>query len=337
MKYTIVDKIAHIRFMCKKILPAVYDESLSYMEGLAKLTFKLNETITSVNALNDNVSVLNDSVVEIDQRVTTMENTLDNFLSEIEKEFEELTEKYDAEIDAKLAQVDEELEDVDRRVTALERSIDAKFAEFEARINETIRELTILVNSEINLIRKLYSSFEEEMKIYVQEKIDEALSQIPDLTNIYVIDPTTGELAKVQTAIHNVFHFNLVNALTIDEYNEIGMTINQWKSVMVKSVPRGMTIREWLHDAKKILLEQISHAKAKLFAYPHTFVYGYLSGNLVWHDENVDLNQQLIQTAGCYSCSELNTMAFTCDEINAFNITCSDYVMYANSIMVRSA
>lgn len=41
--------ITDIRFWCQKILPAVYDDSLSYYELLAKLVAKLNEVIEVAN------------------------------------------------------------------------------------------------------------------------------------------------------------------------------------------------------------------------------------------------------------------------------------------------
>lgn len=37
----------------QKVLPAVYDDSLSYYELLAKIQQKLNETITNINNLNE--------------------------------------------------------------------------------------------------------------------------------------------------------------------------------------------------------------------------------------------------------------------------------------------
>lgn len=335
MAYLDVAKLTHIRFMCHKVMPAVYDESLSYLEGLAKLTFKLNETIDNVNALDDNVEYLNDVVIDVDARVTTMEHTLDTFLTEIEKEFAELMVEFNKEIDDKLAEVDAEMAEIDERVSAIEDSLDAKFAEFEAKVNALIRDLTNLVNAELKIIRDMYTLFEAEMKAYVEEEIQKALEQIPDLTNIYVIDPSTGKLSKVQDAINNIFDFNLCNAFTIDEINELGMTINQMNSIMVKSIPRGLTVKEWLHDAKKILLTQVEPNNAEKFAYPHTFVFDYLRGIKVWHDKNADLNNQLISVAGCYSCDELNELAFTCDEVNAFNITCADYNLKGNMIMVR--
>lgn len=336
MGYTIVDKIAKVRLLCKKVLPAVYDESLSYLEGLSKLTHKLNETIESVNALNDNVDALNDSVTDLNTRVEAVENSVGTFIQQMTEAFEELTKEYDAKIDAKLAEVDVKLDDVDERVTALEIGLDEKFAVFEARINKAIADLTEIVTEQIEIIQHLYQTFEADMKAYVEDELRKALEQIPDLTNINVIDPTTGKLTKVQEAIHNTFLFNAYNALTIDEFNALSMNVNELNSIIVKSVPRGMSIREWLHDAKLILIEQIDEVKYKLLAYPHTFVREYLTGDIVWHDRNVDVNQQLIASSGCYCCDEINTLAFTVDEIIAFNISCYDYIMRANKLMVRT-
>lgn len=333
MAYISVQKIANIRLLCKKVLPAVYDESLSYLESISKLTFKLNETINSVNALNDNISVLNDSVTELDVRVEAVERTIDSFEAEINARFAQLEAEINAEVDAKL-------EDVETRVSALEHSIDSQIAEFERviteRLNTLEREITQLLALEVERINRLYASFEVEMRAYINEKIQEALEEIPDLTNIYVVDPTTGKLAKVQDAINNIFIFSAYNAFTCDEFNALGIDIDFLNDVMVKSIPRGMTIYEWLRDAKRILLEQVAPAIAETFAYPHSIVYDYLAGSKVWHDRNVDINQQLIAASGCYSCDELVTLAYTVNEIIGFNITCFDYVMKANSLMVRA-
>lgn len=306
------------------------------METIAKLAYKVNETIEAVNGLNANVDALNDSVIDINNRVTNVENTLSSFLDEIERQFQEITQEYDRKIDAKLGEVDVKLAEVDARVTNLEQGIDKRFDELEATINKSIHELTMLVNEELHVINEMYVKFEADMKDYVEEKIREALSQIPDLTNIYVIDPTTGKLSKVQDAINNIFIFSAHFAFTVDELNELGLTVDDANKIMVKSIPRGMTIYEWLSSGKKILVTQLAPRIAEKFAYPHSFVFDYLMGNKVWHDRNVDINQQLIASSGCYCCDELITMAFTCDEIIAFDISCFDYNLRANKLMVRA-
>ena len=45
--------IDKIKYWCNKILPLVYDDSLSYYEVLCKTSAKLNEVITSTNGLLD--------------------------------------------------------------------------------------------------------------------------------------------------------------------------------------------------------------------------------------------------------------------------------------------
>ena len=56
--------IKPIIYFCNKILPAVYDESLSYYEALCKMRDKLNEVIDNVNNVNQHI----DDV--INQRLT---------------------------------------------------------------------------------------------------------------------------------------------------------------------------------------------------------------------------------------------------------------------------
>lgn len=47
------NKIPYFRFWCQKVLPTVYDDSLSYYELLCKLVAKLNEVIGSTNGITD--------------------------------------------------------------------------------------------------------------------------------------------------------------------------------------------------------------------------------------------------------------------------------------------
>lgn len=329
MNYISVQKIAQIRLLCKKVLPAVYDESLSYLEGLSKLTFKVNEVITSVNALNDNVDVLNDSVTELNARVEAVEQSIDTFESEITARFEALTVEINKQVDDKLAEVDQRVSAIELQMAAFENSIHEQLSSLE-------HDLTALVNAELIEIQKKYETFEDDMKWYIYNQIQDALKCIPDLTTVYVIDPTTGKLSKIQDVVNNMFIFSSVNAFTCDEFNALGLTINQLNSIKVKSIPRGMTIYEWLREAKLILVSQVLPKIAEAFAYPHSIVFNYLDGSKVWHDKNVDINQQLIAASGCYCCDELNTMGFTVNEIIGFNITCYEYVMRANKLMVRA-
>ena len=62
-----------LKYLCmynvQKVLPAVYDDSLSYYELLAKIQEKLNEVITSENHLNEWQAAQDELMAELEQLV----------------------------------------------------------------------------------------------------------------------------------------------------------------------------------------------------------------------------------------------------------------------------
>ena len=65
------------KFWCQKVLPQVYDDSLSYYETLCKVVNYLNSVIENVDNLNDNVLALRDAFVELQGYVNTYFENLD--------------------------------------------------------------------------------------------------------------------------------------------------------------------------------------------------------------------------------------------------------------------
>lgn len=53
---SIKNDIGELRFWCQKVIPLVYDDSLSYYELLCKVVQKLNEVVDTVNVINNNFS-----------------------------------------------------------------------------------------------------------------------------------------------------------------------------------------------------------------------------------------------------------------------------------------
>lgn len=55
---TFPDTMGSFRVFCQKVLPAVYDDSLSYYELLCKVVDYLNKTMSNVNDLNEDTRQL---------------------------------------------------------------------------------------------------------------------------------------------------------------------------------------------------------------------------------------------------------------------------------------
>lgn len=64
--------IRRLHFYCQKVLPLVYDESLSYYEVLCKVRHKLNELIDSQNLQDEEIKAIEKELAEV-------QNWIDNF------------------------------------------------------------------------------------------------------------------------------------------------------------------------------------------------------------------------------------------------------------------
>lgn len=66
-----MDDLKYIRFWCQKVLPLVYDDSLSYYEFLCKICDKVNEIISSQNKMNNELSNLYANLKDIINDILT--------------------------------------------------------------------------------------------------------------------------------------------------------------------------------------------------------------------------------------------------------------------------
>lgn len=85
--------INHLKFWCNKVLPCVYDDSLSYYELLCKVVNKLNEVIDSENTLVDEMhsfaEAVNADIEEFKEYINTSNTT---FRADMIRQFNEFTD-----------------------------------------------------------------------------------------------------------------------------------------------------------------------------------------------------------------------------------------------------
>lgn len=77
------------RFWCQKVLPLVYDDSLSYYELLNKVVLYLNNTISDVANVEDNVTALHEAYLSLQNFVNDYVDTLD-FPAEVNRRLDEM-------------------------------------------------------------------------------------------------------------------------------------------------------------------------------------------------------------------------------------------------------
>ena len=78
-------KVADFKFWCQKVLPLVYDDSLSYYEVLNKMVVYLNQVIDNINADIDNVAELKDDFLLLQTYVNNFFDDIDQLVTYTER------------------------------------------------------------------------------------------------------------------------------------------------------------------------------------------------------------------------------------------------------------
>ena len=80
-------EVRHFRFWCQKVLPLVYDNSLSYYEVVCKVVKYINDLIDSDKEIIEDIEALKKDMDEV-------QSWIDNFDENAEKLFKEMIEDY---------------------------------------------------------------------------------------------------------------------------------------------------------------------------------------------------------------------------------------------------
>lgn len=138
------------RFWCQKVLPLVYDDSLSYYELLNKVVVYLNNVITDMSAVEGNMTAVADSFDELEDYVNRTKKTLvDSF-----NELNEFVNDYFTNLDVQ-NEINEKLDEMasDGTLTALiSPIIDAEVPEaVSAWLEENVTPTEPIVDASLSI------------------------------------------------------------------------------------------------------------------------------------------------------------------------------------------
>ena len=95
------------QFWCQKVIPLVYDNSLSYYEVLCKAIDYLNESIANQNVLYQHMVIAETNITELQSQMQQVQETLQKFING------EYTDKY---IDSLASWIDTNLQELVGRI-----------------------------------------------------------------------------------------------------------------------------------------------------------------------------------------------------------------------------
>lgn len=217
--------LKYVRYpYCQKVLPLVYDDSLSYYESICKLVKKMNEIIDEVNSID-------------------VDNILNRVDEEIEKELEDLYKQMDNlsnTVGGVMNNVDNALELYHNKVIR--------------ELNSTTANLTLFVNNQLNVIKKYVDSQDNAIMSELRYQIELLKNSIPDLTTVYVRSPYTGKIITIQEAIDELWNNLRVYALTADEYDAQMWTAEEYDGFKLTAYQYDYYAKEFIYKNPELYM-----------------------------------------------------------------------------------
>lgn len=172
------------------VLPTVFDDSLSYLEMVSKLYYKLEEVIKEVN--------------DIDQ--DAIEQALNDMRAEILKFESQVQEQYNA-LDTKFQ---EQYEELNNSVIELADSVASSVEELDMKIHNLGESLKDIMDLKI-----------EENNEYIFESI------ASEIIGIKVLNYFTGEKVTVQEMFDYLAQLHATDGITVTELITRQKTVNE--------------------------------------------------------------------------------------------------------------
>lgn len=274
---------------CQKVLPLVYDDSLSYYEVLCKLRLKINECIEIINSYEEDINELKElsgDIIGLKQSVSKLQDSL-AILDEYSRTNINLLLANDEVISKDLQALTDSVNKVITEYDKLKQYIDSRYDNLENKINSKLYDIT----------KDLYIQIAR-----LQNEIDILYKTISELdTKAY--NPWARKLQKESLQKNlNFAYSDLADKVpTASEYSEVGLTANEYRDL-------GLTAHEYaLRGSKHLHLNWV-----------YSPVYGFrqnisnvLTSIINYFDDTLSADEYSLKSMSADEYSELNIDAQT--------------------------
>ena len=205
--------VPNIHYWTQRVLPLVFDESLSYVEKINKLEYNINELINNYNSFGQNV------VSEINSFEEETTNQINNFIQQVTDEINTFKS------------------DITNQLNTFETTITNRQNAFETRILEITEEFETTINNDIATFKQTITAQQEEFENRVNSNINtmqETVNEIPNTVTTQVNAITQPWLvsnvpAMVESSVAN----NVNKVFDVDQLYNSGTSstigdINNW-------------------------------------------------------------------------------------------------------------
>lgn len=206
-------KVPNIHYWTQRVLPCVFDESLSYVEKINKLEEEINKLIEEYNKFGQNV------VTEINTFEEETTNQINTFIQQITNEINTFKS------------------DITNQLNTFETTITNKQNAFETRILELVQEFETTINNDIATFKQTITTQQQQFETRVNNDINtmqEVVNEIPNTVTTQVNAITQPWLvANVPAMVESSVANNVNKVFDVDQLYNSGTSetigdINNW-------------------------------------------------------------------------------------------------------------
>ncbi len=202
-----------------KAIPVAFDESLTYLEQVSRLLYKINELIPIVNHNSEVVSQIDANFTDIYNQLETLKNEI----NEINNYFPEFEES------------------VKEQVAGM--------------LKDQWSQVLALINNYVAEIYKYIDNYNENFKNEIEKEIEKIYDYIDEIKigKIEVYDPTTGKNGYINDVINNIYEMLRYNAIACIEFDTSGITAKGFDSLNMSALDFDTNARNYILRVNQVL------------------------------------------------------------------------------------
>jgi len=206
------DNISKIKYLyCQKVLPLVYDDSLSYYEAICKFQTKLNEVIDALEGIS--IEVLDDAKAYTDQAIANQQADIDRIVRELNAYVEQTKVEFDGKID-----------DLQIQYNKFVRTVNANLTIF----NNRLEELADTIDADIIGVNARTDLAIQQNNEYIFDTIQNRLP-----TELKVINMFTGQKISIQAMFNYLGNLHVDDGITVTQLINRNKTYNQYRDLHI--------------------------------------------------------------------------------------------------------
>ena len=201
---------------CNKVLPLVYDDSLSYTEQVSKLVYKVNEVISAMEGLEKDI--LDQAKAYTDEQIGKTFEEVDLKIQQLENLIETTTEDFEQLVADTVRTFNSIVDDLQAQYQRFTQYVNGELTDVRGDIEDTNERLDASITA-VNARTDLMIQMNNE---YLLEEVTEHLPSIMKVLNIL-----EGDYVTIQEMFDYLCNLHIVDGIIVSTLAARALSCNR--------------------------------------------------------------------------------------------------------------